>query len=231
MSTPRNLLPELMDDPHLDPNKHRRALAGLRRVNIVSRTGSKISKTILDAATRRGLKQLSILDLGCGSGDVAASVYRNVSRKIPCSVTGWDISATAIDTARNLQPSNVQFDVCDVFQVSSASESQFDVVYCSLFLHHFTQEQSVTLLKTMRSLAKHIVIVDDLLRSTLGLVLAKIGCRLVSSSPIVNFDGPQSVRAAYTLDEMSDLARSADLIPYRMQRHWPERFMFTWEAP
>jgi 2-polyprenyl-3-methyl-5-hydroxy-6-metoxy-1,4-benzoquinol methylase len=226
----RHLVPELMDDPKLDPREHRQALAGLRRINFLSRTGLTLSKSILSIARRRGLDHASVLDIGCGGGEVAASVYRNLAQSIPCNMNGWDISSTAIASARNLQSSEINFETVDIFNVST-DLARFDFVYCSLFLHHFSHDQSIALLKIMRSLASQAVIIDDLLRSTLGLWLAHVGCRLLSRSAIVHFDGPQSVRAAYTRDEISDIARSSGLVPFTLYRHWPERFMFLWETP
>jgi 2-polyprenyl-3-methyl-5-hydroxy-6-metoxy-1,4-benzoquinol methylase len=229
-----------MDDPNLDEREHRLALAGLRRVNRLCQTGKHVSNQILQIANRRSLRKLEILDLGCGSGDVAMTVASRLQSRLECRVTGWDMSSVAIEQAREQSQksgdhfgSAVQFDVANVFEIPSklADKPIFDVVYCSLFLHHFGDDQSAEILSIMKRLSRLAIIVDDLCRSRLGWILAKIGCKLLSRSRVVQFDGPQSVRAAYTESEILALANRVGLTPNRLHRHWPERFLLIWEAP
>ncbi len=81
----------------------------------------------------------------------------------------------------------------------------------------------------MSQLARVAFIVDDLKRSRWGWLMAKVGCHLLSRSPIVHFDGPQSVRAAYTVDEVQRLADQAGLKKCAVKLHWPERYQLIWE--
>ncbi len=236
----RVLMPELMDDPAIDPVEHRRALDGLRRVNKLCRTGRHIAKEILAIAKKYNRNSLSVLDIGCGSGDVATEVVRRLSGRVECNVVGWDISQTAVDcatktwsTLQNRLPFSkrssveVRFQQADVFQ---PQDLKFDVVYCCLFLHHFTELQAAEVLKRMKSVASLSVLVDDLKRSRLGYALAKIGCQLLSRSPVVHFDGPQSVRAAFTELEANVLATQAGLASCTIRRHWPERYLLRWDV-
>lgn len=226
----RHLVPELMDAPDLDPTLHKQALAGLRRVNWLCNTSKHISKTIWEIIEKRKIKSARILDLGCGSGDIALGVHRNVSRKIECTLTGWDISEEAIHNAREYVQGVAQpaFEVTNALSQSNVDQ-QFDFVYCCLFLHHFTENESVHILKTMSELARVALIVDDLKRSRWGWLMAKAGCHLLSRSPIVHFDGPQSVRAAYTIQEVLSLAHRAGLKNCQVKSHWPERYQLIWE--
>ena len=229
-----------MDDPAIDPVEHRRALNGLRRINQLCQTGKHLANEILAIAKKHQLNSISILDIGCGSGDVACDVGNRVASHVDCKVTGWDISQTAVDCASKNWSSvqsqlpaskkaslQVQFQQTDIFQ---PSDSKFDVVYCCLFLHHFTEQQAVIVMKQMKAVSQRVVIVDDLVRSTWGLVMAKVGCHLLSRSPVVHFDGPQSVRAAFTESEATDLASQAALKPCTIRRHWPERYLLRWDA-
>ncbi len=236
----RVLVPELMDDPSIDPVEHRRALLGLRRVNKLCQTGKQVAKEILAVAKKFNRTSLTVLDIGCGSGDVAVDVARRLGGQIACKVIGWDISQTAIDYANQswltvqvrsspFKRSHVEvsFQQADVFQ---SQEQKFDVVYCCLFLHHFTEQQAVPVLARMKLLATMSVLVDDLERTRLGYALAQIGCRLLSRSPVVHFDGPQSVRAAFTESEARELATQAGLERCTIRRHWPERFLLRWDV-
>ena len=236
----RVLVPERMDDPSIDPVEHRRALNGLRRVNKLCQTGKYMAKEILTIAKKNNRNSLTVLDLGCGSGDVATDVGRRLASEIQCKVYGWDISKTAVDfaiqawsTSLDRLPSSrrssvdMHFQQVDVFQ---PTDLKFDVVYCCLFLHHFTERQAVQVLERMKGVASLSVLVDDLVRSRLGYTLAQIGCQLLSRSPVVHFDGPQSVRAAFTETEACEMAAQAGLKPCTTRRHWPERYLLRWDA-
>lgn len=231
----RYLEPERMDSPELAAEPHRHALAGLRRINYFSRSAAAIAAAIsrLPVVNRPILDSsgpLTVLDLGCGGGDVAAGVHRRLRGVgIAAEVTGWDRSETAVEEALRRAgtptPQGLRFAVHDAF---AASDEHFDVVYCSLFLHHFEVADAVELLRQMKSIARRAVIVDDLLRSQMGYLLASAGCRLLSRSDIVHFDGPQSVRAAFTRQEVNGLAVQAGLSEFSLRKHWPERFTLTW---
>jgi hypothetical protein len=59
-------------------------------------------------------------------------------------------------------------------------------------------------------------------------MLAYVGTRLLSASPIVHVDGPLSVAAAFTCVEAQELARRAGLEGATVARRWPFRFLLTW---
>jgi ubiquinone/menaquinone biosynthesis C-methylase UbiE len=241
----RILVPELMDDPSLDPAEHQRALAGLRRINRICRTGHYVAQEIGAIAKSRRFDAISVLDIGCGSGDVAISVAKSLSKNICCRTEGWDVSQTACDAATanassqswlfenlnkpssNSRKSSIAFSQVNVFE---PPEVQFDFVYCCLFLHHFSESQAVEVLQNMKRIAKVAVIVDDLLRTHVGLFLAKLGCYGLSRSPVVHFDGPQSVRAAFSEKEIVQLAIQAQLHDAVVKQHWPQRYLLSWES-
>ena len=230
----RLLLPELMDDPMIDPVAHQRALAGLRRINWICGTGNHLSREIGSIAKMRQMDSFSVLDIGCGSGDIVISVTKSLSSRFKCQSEGWDISETACQTASRsaqhhvwpMNSSPVGFREVDIF---NPPEVQFDFVYCCLFLHHFSNEAAIQVMSHMKQLARVAVIVDDLRRTSLGLLMAKIGCYGLSRSPVVHYDGPQSVRAAFSQAEVLRLATKAGLDNAIIRRHWPQRYLLTWQ--
>jgi hypothetical protein len=104
----------------------------------------------------------------------------------------------------------------------------FDIVTCSLFLHHLAEDDAVGLLEKMAGAARSTIVINDLLRSRIGYAVAWTGCRLLSRSPIVHHDGPASVRAAFSLAEARRLAERAGLVDVRLERRWPWRFLLSW---
>jgi len=61
-------------------------------------TAAKVSASLLDAITETGVADRTILDVGCGIGDLAIEVVARGA----ASGTGFDLSAKAIDEARKL---------------------------------------------------------------------------------------------------------------------------------
>lgn len=248
----RHLVPEQMDDPDLDPREHERALAGLRRINRFSGTAAQLQREFLRIAASRPQRHWEILDVGCANGEVAFELASLLRGKLDFTLTGWDMSPVAIASAEarrtaELQHASVQpagtasgspasclrFEVRNLFDEleRTAGQPQFDVIYCTLLLHHFSDADAVRVLAAMRQLARHAVIVDDLRRTRLGWLLAVTGCHLLSRSPVVHFDGPQSVRAAFSSQEALRMANTAGLNGATLRHHWPERFQLCWEAP
>ena len=75
------------------------------------------------------------------------------------------------------------------------------------------------------------VLINDLVRSFAGFALAYVGTRLLSASRIVHTDGPRSVEAAFTGEEVQALAKQAGLQGATVQRRWPCRYLLTWKHP
>jgi hypothetical protein len=104
----------------------------------------------------------------------------------------------------------------------------YDVITCGLFLHHLSDDQAIAFLNKVSGAASQMVLVDDLCRSRLGLGLAWLATRTLSCSSVVHQDGPMSVRAAFSPEEMYNLAMTAGLSDVRIIRHWPERQLLVW---
>ncbi|MGL4465630.1 MAG: nucleotide-binding protein, partial [Planctomycetia bacterium] len=68
----------------------------------------------------------------------------------------------------------------------------------------------------------------DLVRSPVGYVLAWVGARVLSRSPVVHVDGPRSVAGAFTPTELLALAEEAGLVGGKVLPRIPERFVFVW---
>ena len=223
----------MMDQPDLDTAQHLVALKGLRRVNLVSGVAFMMWRKLKRIAKAYSAdRPMRVLDVACGGGDVAIQLSAWAKAAgLWMEIHGCDISPTAIHYAQTAALGQKQTEV-RFFRLDVLKEpfpDGFDVVICSLFLHHLKDLDAELLLRKMAAGARRAVFVDDLLRSTLGFVFCWIGSRLLSRSQIVHDDGIQSVRAAFTISEAQSLAQSAGLKPARFQRRWPERFFMSCE--
>jgi hypothetical protein len=105
----------------------------------------------------------------------------------------------------------------------------YDVVVSSLFLHHLDETEAIELLRRMAAAARRMVLVNDLVRSPTGFLLAYVGIRLMTTSEVAHVDGPRSVEGAYTLEEVCSLSKRAGLWGATVKECWPCRLLLKWE--
>jgi 2-polyprenyl-3-methyl-5-hydroxy-6-metoxy-1,4-benzoquinol methylase len=221
----RARIPELMDDPALDPAAHRRALAGLARLNRFSSSASVLWPSLAKLAAELN-RPVHVLDVATGSGDVPRSLLRRAERaKVALEIAACDLSPTAIAEATR-EPSAVRFFVHDALH--APLPTGYDAVTCSLFLHHLSEDEAIALLTNMENAARHLVLVNDLARSRFNYCAVWLATRLLTRSRVVRFDGPASVRSAFTPREAIALAQRAGLEGATVQNKFPCRFLVSW---
>jgi SAM-dependent methyltransferase len=222
-----------MDDPGLDAASHHAALRGLARLNRLGGGTESTWEAISLFCQRRGLRALRVLDLACGGGDVPVELARRAGRAgLELSIDGCDLNGQALEHARQRASdagARVHFFACDALR--DPLPTGYDLVMSSLFLHHLTRAQAVLLLRRMAEVAGRMVLINDLARSRLNVGLVGLAARMVSTSPIVHADGPQSVRAAWSLAELRELCVEAELAGARVTAQFPCRMLMVWEKP
>ncbi len=146
-------------------------------------------------------RPFTFLDIGSASGDTA----RAIGDTYPGStVTSLDCNAVNMENAPHPKL------LADAFQLPFQEQS-FDYVFCSLFLHHFTDEQVVFLLKAFHRVARKALLVCDLERHLIPYLF------LPATRPFFHWhfasvhDGMISVRAAFRREELVDLFRRAGI--------------------
>jgi 2-polyprenyl-3-methyl-5-hydroxy-6-metoxy-1,4-benzoquinol methylase len=226
----RHLIPEVMDRPDLDRHEHQHALAGLERINRWSASAGMLWRPIRQLLRQSSDSSLSVLDVGCGGGDVALALWRKAGAQgSTLEIQGWDLSPVAVEFAqRRAALAGAKIDFCQRDALGPDWDASYDVIMSSLFLHHLEDDQAIVLLGRMRQCARRLVLINDLRRSRFGWVLAILGTRMLSRSPVVRFDGPISVRRAFTCPEVLTLAERASMTGATIERRWPCRFLFNW---
>lgn len=156
-------------------------------------------------------ERFSVLDVGAASGDNG--------RVIRAAFPGARV--TSLDhQPRNLALADAPRVVSDAFALPFAPGS-FDYVFCSLFLHHFEDRAVVELLRAFARTARRGVVVTDLERHPLAAGFLPATRLLFGWEDITLHDGPISVRAAFTVGELRELARCAGLAGAEVRRHVP----------
>ncbi|MDK1020613.1 MAG: methyltransferase domain-containing protein [Candidatus Hydrogenedentes bacterium] len=226
----RNLQNELMDSPELDAGRFVGSLEGLRRVNRVTGSARILQPHLESAARADASRPLRVLDMACGGGDVAITLWRRLrAQGLDVEMHGCDINPLAVEHAAEqaeCQGADLRF-----FQLNAVADPippGFDVIMHSLFLHHLSGEDAVASLRKAAQAARRSVLVHDLVRGRAGHLLAYLGVRVLLCNDVCHADGPRSVEGAFTIDEAKALAEAAGLEGCSVEPKFPFRFLLTW---
>jgi 2-polyprenyl-3-methyl-5-hydroxy-6-metoxy-1,4-benzoquinol methylase len=193
----RLIQPEILDDA--PPEVARGNLADLVRINRYFGGHSAIRRLL--ASSVKDLGTFSVLDVGAASGDTG----RLITSLYPgANVTNLDHNAV------NLQSADYPKLIADAFHLPFQPES-FDFVLSSLFLHHFEDDQVVSLLRGMYRIARCAVLIADLERHILPYIFLPLSRPLFKWGDITVHDGVRSVRAAFKVAELQSLAIRAGI--------------------
>lgn len=204
--TRRILKPELMDDPNTREADLRRSLAFLRRVNrYLGGRAAVLQHLARWSVTWPRHRTIRMLDVATGSADLPLAIVMWArKRRHRVHVTATDRQATTLRLAAQYlsdhgNPSNIKLIRADALDPPFAHNS-FDYCITSLFLHHLSDLQVMTMLKIMDDLSTCGLIWNDLLRNRRAFRWCKLLTR--RSHPIVRHDGPVSVLAGFTKHEV-----------------------------
>lgn len=175
---------------------------------------------------------IRLLDIATGAGDIPIAIAKAAKQHgINLDITASDVSEQALEYVKaNADHNGVAIKTMRFDALADTLKTRYDIVTTSLFTHHLDPPDVVKLLRSMASLANHLVLVNDLVRSSGNLTLIKIATKLLTSSEIVQYDGPVSVKAAYTTDEMNELAQSAGLTGAKVEPRFPCRMLLSWRV-
>lgn len=173
-------------------------------------------------------QEFKVADLGCGGGDIMKLLKEWGARQNKhLELVGIDANPFIIDYARkNLRGmQNISFKTQNVLSRDFA-KLKFDIIHCSLFLHHFTEEELLHLLSSFRRQARIGVVINDLHRHWLAYYSIKFLTQFFSKSEMVKFDAPLSVQRAFKKNELVELIQKAGFSDYQIKWRWA----FRWEV-
>jgi 2-polyprenyl-3-methyl-5-hydroxy-6-metoxy-1,4-benzoquinol methylase len=169
-------------------------------------------------------KELLICEIGCGGGDNLQVIYNWCKRKdIPSSTLGIDINPDCISYAKkSTQIPTSEWIASDYKLVTFARKP--DIIFNSLFCHHFDDAQMIQILQWMKENASMGFFINDLHRHLLAFYSIKWLTKLFSSSYLVRNDAPLSVQKGLTRGEIEQFAKAAGIkdleIEWKWAFHW-----------
>src|SRR6266702_6446728 len=178
---------------------------------------------------RRWIKpgaRMRVVDLATGSGDIPRLIV-DYAREIGAEVEidAIDKQSAALEIARKLSVDYPEIFYSEANVLEWQTAKAYDIVLCTLALHHFSDEEAVRVLRRCRELATKFVLVSDLRRGLLTTAGVYFLTALIFREPMTRYDDRLSAARAFSFAEFIDLARRAD-----WKNFGHKRFQFARQA-
>jgi 2-polyprenyl-3-methyl-5-hydroxy-6-metoxy-1,4-benzoquinol methylase len=200
--------PELMDRPQPVSPELERDLHNLRQLNRFF--GSyRLVRHFLRRWMNPG-DRWRMADLATGSGDIprlAVDYARSIGAAI--TVHAVDQQSSTLEIARRLSADYPEISYVNANILEWQPEEPYDIVFCSLALHHFSDADAVRLLRRCRELSRRFVLISDLRRSYLAAIGVYVLTATVFREPMTRYDGRRSAARAFSFDELHTFAQRA----------------------
>ncbi len=218
---------ELLDEeqiPFLDIEKN------LRELNTINTLLGGHAITISGFRKLIGKrKKITVCEIGCGGGDNLVAIKKWCDRK------GIDIHCVGIDLKKEcIQVAQAQPQLLGkaTWFTNDYLETKFDIkpdiLFSSLFCHHFTDEALIPQLEWMKANAKIGFFINDLHRHPIAFFSIRILTKIFSRSYLVKHDAPLSVARGFVLSEWKKIGKKAGIDNLHIQWKWAFRHLIIY---
>ena len=170
---------------------------------------------------------ISIVDLGCGSGDMLRAVADFGRRNnFAFKLTGIDANDYTVNYARKLSANYPEISYIKMDILSDEfSGITFDIAITTLFLHHFTNQQIENLLIPVVERVRIGVIINDLHRSRTAYYLFKAVSFFIKNA-MVKTDGAISVLRGFKKNELININKKLKNTVSSIRWKWAFRYQW-----
>lgn len=220
---------EIMDDFNMEGKVLKDALDKIAKINLVlggnKLTLDGVKQLIKDNPTD---KIITIVDVGCGNGDMLRSLANYAeNNKLNFELIGVDANNCTVNYALelSLHYPNIKFRCEDIFD-NSFQELNYDIVLCTLTLHHFKEEEISKLLEVFKAKAKLGIVINDLERSSISYRLFRVLCFIFRLNDMSREDGLVSILRGFKKPELEQFSKKLNFQNYTIQWKWAFRYQW-----
>lgn len=224
--------PEIMDDFDLKGDVLIKTLNKIARINQFlggNRLTLKGVKKLLENEDYSDL--VTIVDVGCGNGDILRRLAElGILNNWNLKLIGVDANAFTIKYASGLSEkySNISYLCEDIFN-ESFSKVKYDIVLCTLTLHHFKNEQILELLTLFKKNSRLGFVVNDLQRNVVAYRLFQMLCFVFRINEMARKDGLVSILRGFKKEELIAFSEKLNFKKYSVQWKWAFRYQWIVE--
>jgi 2-polyprenyl-3-methyl-5-hydroxy-6-metoxy-1,4-benzoquinol methylase len=152
-----------------------------------------------------------VLDLCTGVGDIPRMMIDWArAAGVTLRIDAIDASDSTLELGRRGSEAYPEIQFARGNALTFETRATYDLVTCSLALHHFSNEDAVLLLRRCRDLSHRFVLVSDLERSWKGMAGVRLLTALFYRLPMTRADAKTSMQRAFSFAELRALAEAAD---------------------
>ncbi|MEM7548369.1 MAG: methyltransferase domain-containing protein [Bacteroidota bacterium] len=219
---------EIMDDLNCSGEVVEQTLKELDIINKLLGGNPITIKTVVHLVKDRDRNtSLTIVDMGCGSGDMLRKIYQVLKGKgfTNLKLIGIDANPNIIEYAKQntKQENPIQY-VCEDVTLKKSLNEPVDLIISTLFTHHFSQTELISLLKHWKKEARLAVVINDLHRNRIAYYSIKWLTAIFSKSSMVKNDGPLSVLRGFSKSELKNVLKKAELDTFELAWKWAFRW-------
>ena len=172
--------------------------------------------------------RLRIVDLATGSGDIPRLIAE-YGRKIGADlhIDALDRQSATLEIAKKLSIHYPEIAFVEGNILEWSPDEPYDLVFCTLALHHFSDEDAVRLLRRCRELSRKFVLVSDLRRGWVATMGVYLLTATMFREPMTKYDGRLSAARSFSFSEMNLLAQQAGWTNFR-QKSFPFARQAIW---
>jgi 2-polyprenyl-3-methyl-5-hydroxy-6-metoxy-1,4-benzoquinol methylase len=171
---------------------------------------------------------ITIVDIGCGNGNMLRMLAKyGIKKNINFKLTGIDANAFTIKYAEELSHDYpaIEYKCLDIF-TDDFKALKYDIVLCTLTLHHFTNDEILNIITTFNSNATIGIVINDLHRSKISYFLFRIICQFFKLNRMSREDGLVSILRGFKKNELEDFSNKLNLKNYTI--NWKWAFRYQW---
>lgn len=176
-------------------------------------------------------ENIKIYEIGSGGGDNLRAIGRFLNKKkIAYRLGGVDLKEDCVRFAEKFehQDSKIKYEIAD-YQLATFPDGRPDVIFNSLFCHHFKDEDLIKMLQWMHKNSEIGFVIADLHRHPLAYYSIKWLTCLFSKSYLVKNDAPLSVLRGFKRAELKILLERAGIKNYKIRWKWAFRWLILVE--
>ena len=225
----RTSAPEIMDDFEMTGSELESALIKIAKINQLL-GGNKITINGIEHLIKSidKEKEISIIDLGCGNGDMLRKIADfGIENNLNFKLTGIDANQFTIDCAKKLSVSypNIKFEKENIFN-AEFENYQPDIFLCTLTIHHFSEEEILKLLKKLYQNSSIGIIINDLHRNIFAYRLFQVLCLIFMLKNMTKHDGLTSILRGFKKQELLYFSKKLNFEKYLIKWKWAFRYQW-----
>ncbi len=170
-------------------------------------------------------RNITVCEIGCGGGDNLRAIQTSMgSFQTSLHCTGIDLNPDCIAVAeKGAWKKLPEFIVSDYRKV--IFDTKPDILFSSLFCHHFTEEQLTDMFRWMRQNTNKGFFINDLHRHRLAYYAIRVLTVFFSRSYLVKHDAPLSVLRGFKKNELKNILHKAGILHYTLKWKWAFRWL------